>query len=141
MTAPSASSVRDVPRTSSTYFSPSAERGRMRIVESSGSGVADESSLSVSWAPRAAPVLRADRLDLRDLTDAEAALANLVSDDEPGGVRRVDLELERRHERQPLVGAVGEQHRDDDDEHRQRSDDERARRARSAAAASHGPSR
>ena len=53
--APSASASRDVPRCSSTYFSPSAERGRMRTVESRGSGVADVSSRSVSCAPRGRP--------------------------------------------------------------------------------------
>ncbi len=51
ITSPSCSSLRDVPRSRSMYFRPSAERGLMRIVVSSGIGTADVSSFSVSWAP------------------------------------------------------------------------------------------
>ena len=50
ITSPSCSAVPESPRSRSTYFSPSAERGRMRIVVSSGIGVAARSSFSVSWA-------------------------------------------------------------------------------------------
>ncbi len=49
---PSGNSVSERPRTSSTYFSPSAERGRILIVESAGIGDAPLSSDSVSCAPR-----------------------------------------------------------------------------------------
>ena len=57
-TAPSAQLAAESPRTSSTYFRPSAERGRMRIVESAGIGEAALSSFSVSSAPAAPPARR-----------------------------------------------------------------------------------
>jgi hypothetical protein len=88
-----------------------------------------------------APVAAGNRLDLRHLADAEAALADLVADDEAGGVGRVDLHLEGRHERQSAVGLVGEQHRDEDDEHGDRPDEDGVGRDGWRAAASHGPSR
>ena len=136
--APSASSRDERPRTSSTYFSPSAERGRILIVESSGTGVADVSSCSVSCAP--SPGARHGR-DPRDLPDAEAALADLVADDEARGVRHVDADLLDRDERQPAVGLVGEQHGGDEHEHRDGADEDRVRGDRARAAAGHGPRR
>jgi hypothetical protein len=48
--APSSKPVLEVPFVISTYLSPSAERGRMSTVESTGSGLTVVSSLSVSTA-------------------------------------------------------------------------------------------
>ena len=39
--SPSSKPSRDVPRVSSTYFRPSADRGRISTVESRGSGATD----------------------------------------------------------------------------------------------------
>ena len=49
--APSAKTFFERPVSSSTYFSPSAERGRMTAFESTGTAPAFLSSLSVSFAP------------------------------------------------------------------------------------------
>ena len=49
--APPAKAFFDRPASSSTYFSPSADRGRMTMCESTGTGPILRSSLSVTFAP------------------------------------------------------------------------------------------
>ena len=53
--APSASVRRETPRSSSTYFRPSAERGRTVTCESAGTAPSLRSSFSVSCAPTLPP--------------------------------------------------------------------------------------
>ena len=58
-------------------------------------------------------------------------VAHLVADDQVRAVGDVDLQLLGRHERQPGVGVVGQEHRDDRDQHRDRADQHRVGERRS----------
>ena len=86
--APSAKPSSDVPRAISTYFRPSAERGRTIIVESTGSGSTERSSLSDEerHAGAVRPPLDADRVDD---ADARAADPDLVAAHEVGRARQL----------------------------------------------------
>ena len=92
---PSASVRSERPRSSSTYFRPSAERGRTVTCESAGTAPSLRSSFSVSCAPTVPPGSRTGSIAVDD-ADAEAAGAHLVARDEVRAVGEVDLELRRR---------------------------------------------
>ena len=66
-----------------------------------------------------------DRLHVLDDADAEAAGADLVALDQVLAVGEADLQRRRRHERQAVVGVVGEEDRDDDHEHGDRAHEDR----------------
>ena len=117
------------PGISSTYFRPSAERGRTESVVSTDSGSMFLSSFRSSTAiARSLPFDRLPRArDVLDDADAEAARAHLVALHELGAVRHLGLELVGRHERQAVVRLVRDEHGDDRDQHRHRADQDRAR--------------
>ena len=69
----------DLPRVISTYFRPSADRGRTSSVESFGSGPASLSSVSVRTAITR-PLSSCFGLDLGDRADARAADLDVVAD-------------------------------------------------------------
>ena len=128
----------EVPLVISTYFRPSAERGRMSTVESTGSGLTVVSSLSVSTrADRA--VLGGDRGDVGHRADARAADAHVVALDQVGRVGDLGLELVGRDERQARVGVVGQEDGDDDHERRRGADEHRVG-GDGGRAAAHQPS-
>ena len=79
--APSSKPSLDVPLVISTYFRPSAERGRMSTVESTGSGLTVVSSLSVSTA-LTEPSLAVTGVMSVDRADARAADAHVVALDQ-----------------------------------------------------------
>ena len=122
--SPSAKPSSDVPRVSSTYFRPSAERGRMISVESFGSGSTDFSSFRPRTAMLVPSSLPLD-VDRVDRADARAADPHLVAAHEVGRARHLGLERVGRDERQALVGVVGQEHGDEHDEHRRRADQHR----------------
>ena len=117
--APSSKVRRPRPGTSSTYLSPSAERGRTATRVSTDSGWIRLSSLSSSTGDRAlAPVDRAAHHgDVVDHADPEAARSHLVAGHELRAVWYLGVELVGGHERQALVRAVGDEDRDDRDQH------------------------
>ena len=119
--APSAKTFFERPVSSSTYFSPSAERGRMTTFESTGTAPAFLSSFSVSLRPDLA-VGEHDRRHVGHDADAEAARAHLVALDQVGAVGHEHVELARGHERQPVVGVVGQEDGHDEDERGHRPD-------------------
>jgi hypothetical protein len=83
------------------------------------------------------------RRHVGDHADAEAARAHLVALHQVGAVGHEHVELARGHERQAVVGVVGQEDGDDDDERGHRPDEHGAgddRRVGSAAAL-HGASR
>ena len=91
LVAPSSSG----PRCSSRYLRPSAERGRMRQRESSGTLPIVLSSLSLSSAPTW-PARELDRLHVLHHADAEAAGADLVALDQVLPVGEAHLQRRRR---------------------------------------------
>ena len=100
-----------------------AERGLERIssVESFGSGSGRLLELEPEHGDAGAVVvaLGGDRVDR---AHARAADADLVAAHERGGARHLGLERVGRHERQALVGVVGQEDRDEDHEDRGRAD-------------------
>jgi len=85
-------------------------------------------------------LLNALALDVGDDADAEAAGAHLVALHQLGAVRHLGLDLVRRHERQPVVRLIGDEHGDDRDHHGHRADEDGAGPELSSAAP-HWPSR
>ena len=79
-----------------------------------------------------------DGLHVLDDADAEAAGADLVALDEVLAVGEADLQRGRRHERQAVVGVVGEEDRDDHHEHGHRAHEHRVGEHGGCGAASHG---
>jgi hypothetical protein len=77
--------------------------------------------------------------DLRDGADAMAALADLVALDQARPVGQLDLDVIGRDERQPVVGVVGQEHRDDRHEDGDAADEDRVGGDRGVAAAVHLP--
>ncbi len=71
-------------------------------------------------------------LQRADDPDARARDPHLVGGLQAGGLRQFDLDVVRRHERQAVVGVVGEEHGHDDDQRRDRADQQRARGERVA---------
>ena len=106
---------------------PSADFGRIVIVESTGSGSAFLSRLSESSAATL-PSLELDRDDRLDDADADAADPHLVAFDQGVGVGHPRLEVVGGDEGQAVVGVVGEEDGDDDDQHGHRPDQDRAAR-------------
>ena len=122
----------DVPRVTSMYLRPSGERGRTMIVELLGQRLHVRLELEVHLRRDAAVSVR-DRLDLVDDPDAVAADPHLVAGDEVRRVRQLHPDAVGRHERQAVVGVVGEEDGDEQDEHRRRADQHRVRRHGCAA--------
>ena len=111
------------PSISSRYFRPSAERGRIRNVESLRHVADALVELEVELGDDLA-VLLAHRAHVVDHADAAAAGADLVAGHEVGAVGHAHLQRRRRHERQALVGVVGQEDRDDHDEDRHAADED-----------------
>ena len=138
MVAPASNPSSDSPGSSSMYFSPSAERGRMIIVESTGKRVDLLLELHLDDRRGRLVALPRDRCDLGDRAHALAADADVVADDEIRRVVELGLQVVRRHERQAAVGVVGKEDRDDRHEQGDRPDQDRAaQHARCAAPPRH----
>jgi hypothetical protein len=111
--SPLANALSLEPSWSSRYLRPSAERGRIRNVESLEVELGDDLAVRV-----------ADRAHVLDHADAAAARADLVARHEVGAVGHAHLQRRRRHERQALVRVVGQEDRDDHDEDRHAADED-----------------
>ena len=138
--APAFSVCEEVPFSSSRYFSPTAETDCTITFVSAGSGSNFLFQLQVGDR-RHAPGRRV-LWGLSELTIAHARARDphLVGRLQPRGFGQHDFQVVRRHERQPVVGVVGEEHRDDHDQRRDRADQQRAARQGVAAARVHGVS-
>ena len=111
------------PSWSSRYFRPSAERGRMRNVESSGTSPIRLSSLSISSAStlpsRVSTGFMSSTTPMREPPERISLPGTRLA---PFG--HADLQLRRGDERQPLVGVVGQEDRDDHDQHGHAADED-----------------
>ena len=121
----------------SRYLSPSAERERTITVESTGSGSTFLSSFRSTLRVNGAGLRVLDRLDRLDEADPDAADPHLVAADQRVGVRHLDRDPVGGHERQAVVGVVGEEDGEDHDQGRDRADQRRAGGDGACSAAGH----
>ena len=122
------------------YLSPIEPFSLMSKVESTGSGsmllLSARSSTAIGW-PEA---VRAGSMLVDETDERAAGHVDLGVLGQLGGVPHVDVERVARHERESVVGVVGQEHRDDRDEHGHRADQHRARDpAALATARAHRP--
>ena len=129
--------LEELPFSSSRYFSPIAETDCTIAFVSAGSGSTFFSSLRLAIAAHAAGALVLVDRQRADDAHARAGDAHLVGGLQAGALGQFDFDVVGRHERQAVVGVVGEEHGDEHDQRRHGPDQQRASGERVSAAAVH----
>ena len=131
------------PGVSSTYFRPSAERGRTSTWVSVASGSTTLSRLmSMTATERVSPSSDTVRGVISSTVPTrKPPTRTSLPDHQVRPRRHLRLQVVGGHEREPLVRVVGEEDRHHDDQHRDGADQHRARDDGGCSASGHGPRR